>query len=93
MVSVCERLREDQGIELGQEDERVVDDGVVAFEIVVAKAAVTGHVDAEHEQIALSLDVRVDDDFDHRHRDAHARCRLNLLEYVFIEACVACCNL
>ena len=41
-----------------------VDHGIVArVEIVVAKAAVAGHVDAEDEQVALSFEIGVDDGF------------------------------
>ncbi len=44
----------DQGIRLREEHQRIVDGRVLAaLEIVVAQAAVAGHVDAEHEQVAL----------------------------------------
>ena len=57
---------------LGEEHERIVDDGfVAAFEIVVAQAAVARHVHAEHEQVALPRDVRVDDGLDRGNGDAH----------------------
>ena len=44
---------------------------VAALEVVVAKAAVAGHVDAEDEQVALPLESGVDDGFDDGHGDAH----------------------
>ena len=57
-VSLGELTRHDQRVRLRQEDERVVDDRLVGgFEVVVAKAAVAGHVDAEHQQAALTGDA------------------------------------
>ena len=42
-------LREDDRVGLREEDQRIVDDVVIGrFEIVVAQAAVAGHVDAEN---------------------------------------------
>ena len=54
-----ELLRDDDRVGLREEHQRVVDDRfVAALEVVVAQAAVAGHVDAEDEQVALPLDVR-----------------------------------
>ena len=54
-------------------------------EVVVAQTPIAGHVDAEHQQIAFALDVRVDDDLDDGHRDAHGRRRLHGVEHVLAE--------
>src|SRR6516162_8381411 len=71
MVSVGKNLREDERIRLRKKHERIGDDRLVAtFQIVVAQTPVPGHVGAEHEQVALTLDVRIDDRFDNGHRDA-----------------------
>ena len=44
----------DDRIGLRQEHQRIVDDRLVAaFEVVVAQAAIAGHVDAEDQQVAL----------------------------------------
>ena len=59
VVLVGELLRQDERIGLREKDQRIVDDRLVAaLEIVVAQAAVAGHVDAEHQQVALARDVR-----------------------------------
>ena len=71
MVLLGELLRQDDRVGLREKHERIVDDRfVAALEVVVAQAAVAGHVDAEHEQVALARDVRIDDRLDDRHRDA-----------------------
>ena len=54
VVPVGELLREDERVGLRQEHQRIVDHRLVAaLEVVVAQAAVAGHVDAEHQQVAL----------------------------------------
>ena len=54
-VLVGELPREDDRVGLRQEHQRIVDDRLVAaLEVVVAQAAVAGHVDAEDEQVALA---------------------------------------
>ena len=56
VVLVGELLRQDERVGLREEHQRIVDDRVVAaLEVVVAQAAVAGHVDAEDEQVALAL--------------------------------------
>ena len=59
------------------------------IEIVVAQAAVAGHVDAKNQQAAFAGNPRVDNRFDHRHGDAHRRRRLDSLEDLFVEAGLA----
>ena len=55
MILVRELLGHDQRIGLGEKDQRVVDDRLVAaVEVVVAKAAIAGHVDAEDEHVAFA---------------------------------------
>ena len=54
-VLVGELLRDDDRVGLREEDQRIVDDRLVAaLEVVVAQAAVAGHVDAEDQQVALA---------------------------------------
>ena len=62
---------------------------VSAVEVVVAQTAIARHVDAEHEQVALALQVRIHDGLDDRDRHAHGRRGLDLLEHVFAEASFA----
>ena len=50
-----------------------IDRFVAAVEVVVAKAAVASHVDAEHSRLPLAGDLGIDDGLDHGHGDAH-RC-------------------
>src|SRR5205085_2720246 len=60
------------------------DNGIVAaLEIVVAQAAVARHVDTEHEQAALSYEIRVDDGLDHRYRNAYRCSALHRVEHFF----------
>ena len=81
---------QDQGIGLRDEDQRVVDDVFVGVvEIVVAEAAVAGHIDGDDEQLALSLDARLDFRFDHRRRGAHLAHGLHALQHVLVETGVA----
>ena len=69
VIAVGEVAGQDQGIGLRDEDQRVVDDVFVGVvEIVVAEAAVAGHIDGDDEQLALSFDAGLDFGFDDRAR-------------------------
>ena len=74
VIAVGEFLRQDDRVGLREKHQRIVDDRLVAaLEIVVAQAAIAGHVDAEDEQVALAaaLDLfGVGDRLDHRHGHA-----------------------
>jgi hypothetical protein len=90
VVPVGEIPCDDDRVGLRQEDQRVVDDRLVgSIEIVVAQAAVAGHVDAQHEERALAGNLRVDGRFDDRHRDPHRGRALDRLEHGFVESCFA----
>ena len=53
-----EFLRQDDRIRLREKHQRIVDDRfVAALEVVVAQAAIAGHVDAEDQQVALARDA------------------------------------
>ena len=58
-----------------------IDRLVARFEVVVAQAAIAGHVDAEDQQVAFAGDPRVDDGLDDRHGDADRRRGLDRLEH------------
>ena len=79
MPSRCscgEVRRDDQRIGLRQEDEGIVDDAfLAAFKIVIAKAAVAGHVYGEDQQTARIREGRIHDRFDHGHGHANVRDR------------------
>ena len=86
-VSIGELLRDDDRIGLREKHQRVVDDGLVAaLEIVVAQAAIAGHVDAENQQVALAREARRRRRLDDRHRDLHLWNRLHALEDLLREA-------
>ena len=71
-VAVGQLVRNDERVRLREKDQRIVDDGLVAaVEVVVAQTAIAGHVDAEHEQVAFALQVRIHDRFDDGDRHAH----------------------
>ena len=71
VVAVGELAGDDERIGLGEEDERIVDHVLVAVvEVVVAEAAVAGHVDAEDEEVALAGEAGVDLGFDDGHGGA-----------------------
>ena len=73
--------RDDQRIGLRQEHEGIIDDAfLAAFKVVIAQAAVTGHVYREDQQTARVREGRIHDRFDHGHRHAHIRVGLDLLE-------------
>jgi hypothetical protein len=58
MVLVREFLRQDDRVGLREEDQRIVDDRLLArLEVVVAEAAIPGHVDAEDQQTSLIRDA------------------------------------
>ena len=58
-------------------------------QVVLAQAAIAGHVDAEHQQIALPGQPRGRHRFDDRRGHAHLRQRLHALEHLFVEAGLA----
>jgi len=79
-----EFVGDDDRVGLSEKDERIVDDRfVAAFEIVVAQAAVAGHVHAEYQDVALTGEVRSRRRLDDRNRNPDGRNGLNLLEHLF----------
>ena len=82
-VPLRELVRDDDRIGLREKDERVVDDRLVAaLEVVVAQAAIAGHVDAENQDVALARQVRRRRRFDDGHGDLHLGNRLHALEHL-----------
>ena len=55
MIPLGELPRDDDRVGLREKHQRIVDDRLVAaLEVVVAQAAIAGHVDAENQQVALA---------------------------------------
>ncbi len=83
---IRELFRDDERIGLRQKHERIVDHGIVAvLEVVVAQAAIAGHVDTKDQQRALALHTAVDNGLDHGNRDAHGRRGLDAVENLLAE--------
>ena len=81
---VGELLRDDDRIGLREKHERIVDDRfVAALEVVLAQAAIAGHVDAEDQDVSLAGEVRRRRRFDDGHGDLHFGYRLDALEHFF----------
>ena len=58
VILVGELLGQDDRVRLREKHQRIVDDRLVAaFEVVVAQAAIAGHVDAEDQQAAFAGDA------------------------------------
>ncbi len=90
VIALGKLARQDQGIRLRQKDQRIVDHvlfGVV--EIVIAEAAIAGHIHGKDEQFALSREAGVGFGFDHGRGGAHFAQRLHALEHFFREPGIA----
>ena len=85
-VAIGELAGEDEGIGLREEHQGVVDHVLVAaVEIVVAQAAVAGHIHRENQDAALAGEAGIDGGFDHRGRGADLRNRLDALQHILAE--------
>jgi hypothetical protein len=83
-------FRRDQRIGLREEHERVVNHRIIAaLQVVIAEAAIAGHIDPENEQVALAFDPRVNDRFDHGDRHANGLRSLNLVQNRLVETGLA----
>ena len=86
-VAAGELAREDQRIGLGQEDQRIVDHVLVGvFEIVIAQAAVAGHIDGQDQELALAWEAGIGLGFDDRRGGADIAERLDAFQHLFGEA-------
>ncbi len=85
-VLLGELPRHHERVGLREEDERIVDHRLVGvLDVVLAQAAIAGHVDAEDQQLALAADPGVHHRLDHGHGHAHGRGRLHGLQHFLVE--------
>ena len=90
VVAVGELAGEDERIGLGEEDEGIVDDVLVGVvEIVIAEAAVAGHIDGEDQELALAGESGIGLGLDNRRGGTDLAERLDAFQHVFGESGVA----